>query len=428
MSEPILRVHKISKKYHLGKSQKVNNRLGDVIVDAVQAPIKRLGGLIRGEPVSSLNYKEPFWALSDISFEINQGDVVGIIGKNGAGKSTLLKILSRITKPTKGYAEISGRVSSLLEVGTGFHPELTGRENIYLNGSILGMSKSEISRKFDEIIDFAEIEKFIDTPVKHYSSGMYVRLAFSVAAHLEPELLLIDEVLAVGDVAFQKKCLGKMDYVSKQGRTVIFVSHNMNALQRLCPRSILLDQGKLVLFSDTPSVVKQYLSSNITTTTPNSWIDLTRKQREGTGRVKACAVSYRSENDATGFMPYTMGPLSIELDILSDSRRTVGSVATTIYDRYGTKLVNADTLILSKQIHLQEGHNIIEFKISRLYLNPGLYTLGIWIADPPVEVHDSLPSAISLEVVDVGSSRVRVKSDGSVVCDFEIYQKTIEHA
>jgi len=206
-------------------------------------------------------HAESIWALKDVSFEVKQGEVVGVIGRNGAGKSTLLKILSRITEPTSGWAEIHGRVGSLLEVGTGFHPELTGRENIYLNGAILGMKKTEIDRKFDEMVDFAEIEKFVDTPVKRYSSGMYMRLAFSVAAHLEPEILLVDEVLAVGDAAFQKKCLGKMGAVAREGRTVLFVSHNMTAILNLCSRSILIDRGRVLEYGATSAVVDNYLRS-----------------------------------------------------------------------------------------------------------------------------------------------------------------------
>jgi len=206
---------------------------------------------------------EEFWALKDIDFEIKQGDRVGIIGRNGAGKSTLLKILSRITEPTTGKVQIKGRISSLLEVGTGFHPELTGRENIYLNGSILGMSRKEIRAKFDEIIDFAEIEKFLDTPVKRYSSGMYVRLAFAIAAHLEPEILIVDEVLAVGDLRFQKKCLGKMKDAGREGKTVLFVSHSMEAIRKLCKSCILLDQGELLTYGKTASVIESYLQSDI---------------------------------------------------------------------------------------------------------------------------------------------------------------------
>ena len=246
MSDTVIRVDGLSKKYHIGGRQEGYRTLRETLTGALVSPFRRARRLLSGQAHGATGLKETIWALKDAAFEIKQGEVVGIIGLNGAGKTTLLKILSRITEPTEGYAEIHGRVGSLLEVGTGFHPELTGRENIYLNGAILGMKKAEIERKFDEIVDFAEIDKFIDTPVKHYSSGMYVRLAFAVAAHLEPEILLVDEVLAVGDAAFQKKCLGKMESVAQQGRTVLFVSHNMAAIQSLCTGCILLDLGEIV--------------------------------------------------------------------------------------------------------------------------------------------------------------------------------------
>src|SRR6185436_12079439 len=230
--KPIVRVESLSKQYRLGSRESAYGTLRESIVEAVRSPFKRLRS----------NNGNSIWALQDLNFEVAPGEVLGIVGRNGAGKSTLLKVLSRITQPTTGRAELFGRVASLLEVGTGFHPELTGRENIYLNGAILGMERVEIERKFDEIVAFAEIEKFIDTPAKHYSSGMYMRLAFAVAAHLEPEILLVDEVLAVGDVAFQKKCLGKMGEVAQEGRTILFVSHNMTAIKQLCRTGILLHE------------------------------------------------------------------------------------------------------------------------------------------------------------------------------------------
>jgi len=410
----------LSKLYHIGGSQKIYDNLGDQLTDMVLSPFRRAGKLLSGQATGATELDETFWALRDVSFEIKHGDVVGIIGHNGAGKSTLLKILSRITMPTNGYADIHGRISSLLEVGTGFHPELTGRENIYLNGSILGMHKTEIDQKFDAIVDFAEIEKFIDTPVKHYSSGMYVRLAFSVAAHLEPEILLVDEVLAVGDVAFQKKCLGKMDNVSKQGRTVIFVSHNMNAMQRLCPKSMLLSHGQLIMQGDTPEVIERYLSTFSTAKPPGNWIDLSGLSRDGNGNVRFAAISYSSLNQTTGYQPFSNGPLEFSLDIESDAARSVGSIAVTIYDRYGTKLVNADTLSFDEMIPLQEGHNILRLKVDKLYLNPGIYTLGLWAANPPGEIYDSIPSAVQMEVVELESEKVRVQSDGVVTCNFEL--------
>jgi lipopolysaccharide transport system ATP-binding protein len=258
MEKPTITVESISKSYQLGLKAPKYLTFRDTFADAVRSPLRRLrhlsGKLQNGD--------DTFWALKDVSFEVKRGEVVGIIGRNGAGKSTLLKILSRITEPTRGRAVLRGRVASLLEVGTGFHPELTGRENTYLNGSILGMRKKEIDRKFDEIVAFAEIEKFLDTPVKHYSSGMYVRLAFSVAAHLEPEILVVDEVLAVGDAEFQKKCLGKMKEVATEDRrTVLFVSHNLAAIQQLCDRCICLDSGRIQCDDEPTEAVAAYLHS-----------------------------------------------------------------------------------------------------------------------------------------------------------------------
>jgi lipopolysaccharide transport system ATP-binding protein len=259
----VITVENLGKKYNLRHQQRESyTALRDVISDGFKGVGKRFASLITRSPVSTplSPSVEEFWALKDVSFEVKQGDRIGIIGRNGAGKSTLLKILSRITEPTTGSVRIKGRVASLLEVGTGFHPELTGRENIYLNGAILGMGRSEIRKKFDEIVDFAEIEKFLDTPVKRYSSGMYVRLAFAVAAHLEPEILVVDEVLAVGDAQFQKKCLGKMEDVSaREGRTVLFVSHNISSIQRLCNRGIVLDLGSVVMNSHVNEAVMRYL-------------------------------------------------------------------------------------------------------------------------------------------------------------------------
>src|SRR5215468_9055683 len=256
--KPILEIREIAKEYKLGarEARKTDN-FRELIQRSVTAPFARLSGRTRVPRVEL----QSFWALKDVSFDINQGDVIGIIGRNGAGKSTLLKVLSRITSPTLGSVTVRGRLASLLEVGTGFHPELTGRENIYLNGAILGMRKAEIKRHFDEIVDFAEVEQFLDTPVKHYSSGMYVRLAFAVAAHLNPEILVIDEVLAVGDVAFQKKCLGKMGEVSRGGRTVLFVSHNMAAVENLCSRGVVLHHGQLKFDGTSKDAIQYYLNS-----------------------------------------------------------------------------------------------------------------------------------------------------------------------
>ena len=289
MSDAVIRVENLSKKYIIGhQKQERYTALRDVVSNGVKNFAK---GLIGKRDKDSEDISEEFWALKDVSFEIKQGDRVGIIGRNGAGKSTLLKILSRITEPTSGKISIKGRVASLLEVGTGFHPELTGRENIYLNGAILGMDRVEIKKKFDEIVAFAEVEKFLDTPVKRYSSGMYVRLAFAVAAHLEPEILIVDEVLAVGDAAFQKKCLGKMeDVAEKEGRTVLFVSHNMGAVEKLCKNGVFLRQGQIIFKGSKTETITQYLSS-VSGEMDTSLKD--RKDRQGNGIIKVIGIEFR---------------------------------------------------------------------------------------------------------------------------------------
>ena len=264
MTDLAIRVHNLSKQYHIGAEPEKYRTLRDTIMNAIKSPFNRLRGQLPGTEAT-------IWALKDVSFEVRRGQVMGIIGRNGAGKSTLLKILSRVTEPTEGEVAIKGRVGSLLEVGTGFHPELTGRENIYLNGAILGMKRDEIEAKFDEIVDFSGVEKFIDTPVKRYSSGMYLRLAFSVAAHLEPEILVVDEVLAVGDAEFQRKCLGKMNDVAEEGRTVLFVSHNMSAILRLTEEAIVLEKGRIDYQAATPDAVDYYLSSGFSQSGERRW-------------------------------------------------------------------------------------------------------------------------------------------------------------
>lgn len=280
MSDVAIKCDGLSKQYRIGEQERYK-ALRDVITDVASAPFRHVrsaftrngkNGSTRSSELETRN-SDRFWALQDVSFEVNRGEVIGIIGRNGAGKSTLLKILSRITKPTKGHAKIHGRVGSLLEVGTGFHPELTGRENIYLNAAILGMRKAEVERKFDEIVSFAEVEKFIDTPVKRYSSGMYTRLAFAVAAHMDTDILVVDEVLAVGDGQFQKKCLGKMGEVAQTGRTVLFVSHNMVAVRTLCTRVILLNAGKIEGNGPPAAIVSSYLDSGRNNLAETSWTD-----------------------------------------------------------------------------------------------------------------------------------------------------------
>jgi len=312
MSDIAIQVENIGKKYYIGRRQKAYRTLREALSDAFTAPFRRAKKLLHGQATGAAELDEAIWALRNVSLEIKCGEVVGIIGRNGAGKSTFLKILSRITEPTEGCAVIRGRVGSLLEVGTGFHNELTGRENVYLNGAILGMKRVEIDRKFDEIVAFAEVEKFIDTPVKHYSSGMYLRLAFAVAAHLEPEILLVDEVLAVGDATFQKKCLNKMEDVGHQGRTVLFVSHNMPAVTRLCERAILLDEGRVVKDGSSAEIVGVYLKSGLGTTAAREWPDLARAP--GDEIVRLCAVRVRTEDGQIADTVDIRLPVGIEME------------------------------------------------------------------------------------------------------------------
>ena len=303
--KPMIKVENLSKQYHIGRREAPYQTLRETLSKAIHVPLKR--------PRHNEHPKaEMVWALKDVSFEVQQGEVVGIVGRNGSGKSTLLKVLSRITEPTKGRVELYGRTRSLLEVGTGFHPELTGRENVYLNGAILGMGRAETARKFDQIVVFSEVERFIDTPVKYYSSGMYLRLAFAVAAHLEPEILIVDEVLAVGDASFQRKCLDKMRDVSEKGRTVLFVSHDMSAITRLCPRTVLLNDGKVVQDGPSDQVVSSYLSSDLGTTAVRKWPDLS--QAPGNDVVRLRTVRVHTEEGQTTDAVDIRRPVGIEIE------------------------------------------------------------------------------------------------------------------
>jgi lipopolysaccharide transport system ATP-binding protein len=288
MGNRAIHAEQLSKRYHIGRVQPRYRTLRDTIVETFQAPFRRASRILRGQAHGASEMEEALWALKDLTFDVNHGDVVGIIGRNGAGKSTLLKVLSRITEPTSGFARVYGRVGSLLEVGTGFHPELTGRENISLNGAVLGMRRHEIERKFDEIVAFSGVEKFIDTPMKHFSSGMQLRLAFAVAAHLEPEILVIDEVLAVGDAEFQRKCLGKMGDVAREGRTILFVSHHMPAVERMCNKGILLVDGQIADQGSIHKVINTYLHSGIQKLGERVWEN--RNLAPGSDAVRLHAV------------------------------------------------------------------------------------------------------------------------------------------
>ena len=372
MSNIAIRVENLGKQYKIGAQVDRYRTLRDTIADTVKQPIK----MIRYGPTSS---NETIWALNDISFDVHKGEVLGVIGRNGAGKSTLLKILSRVTEPTKGFAEIHGRVGSLLEVGTGFHPELTGRENIALNGAILGMKRSEIDRKFDEIVEFSGVEKFIDTPVKRYSSGMYLRLAFAVAAHMEPEILVVDEVLAVGDAEFQRKCLGKMSDVASEGRTVLFVSHNMSAILRLTQESIVLEKGKLVLRAPSPQAVDYYLTSGFSQTGERYWQPDEVPAKADPFRPVALRVL-----DPRGKVVNTVRsvePVTVEVEYAVEAPITGLRVGLYLMATYGEHIFTSfdtDDQVQYDQFGVRKaGRYISRCDIPADFLNEGRYVLGL---------------------------------------------------
>ncbi|MBK9712998.1 MAG: ATP-binding cassette domain-containing protein [Kouleothrix sp.] len=332
MSDIAIRVSNLSKQYTIGGPQERYKTLRDTLAGAASAPFRRIKSTFQRSNVKTFQRSDEFWALKDVSFEVRRGEVVGIIGRNGAGKSTLLKILSRITEPTEGRAELRGRVGTLLEVGTGFHPELTGQENIFLNGTILGMKRAEIERKFDEIVAFAEVERFIDTPVKHYSSGMYLRLAFAVAAHLDPEILIVDEVLAVGDAQFQKKCLGKMEDVARQGRTVLFVSHNMAAIRTLCTDAILLRAGQIELAGPTEQVISHYLVASAEDLSTS--VELPRSGPGAAGQATRLGFGTIDGRPQAEFRLGEPWRLTLEFELSRPVEQAVAAVGITTIDSF----------------------------------------------------------------------------------------------
>lgn len=374
MSDTVIKVENLSKKYILShQSQEKYTALRDVMTNGVKQLGKKLLSpfIPHPSPLKSHPSTEEFYALRDVSFEIKQGERVGIIGRNGAGKSTLLKVLSRITEPSLGRVEITGRVASLLEVGTGFHPELTGRENIYLNGAILGMSKADIKQKFDEIVAFAEVEQFLDTPVKRYSSGMYVRLAFAVAAHLEPEILIVDEVLAVGDAQFQKKCLGKMGDVSNEGRTILFVSHNMAAVKALCTKGIILHEGHLASEGDTAETIDFYLKSSFLEKGTVNWAD--GKIAPGNENIKLHAIYIK---------PLEGAILDIDSGVLIETifhNAVVGAnidCTLTLLTIDGINLFQSGIMVSTKR-DSKEGYYKATCQIPPHLLNAGSYKINL---------------------------------------------------
>lgn len=383
-------------------------RLGTIGSKTLSADISRWWASARGLPDPMLKIGQEhrarrvgqvFWALEDVNVAVEQGDVVGIIGRNGAGKSTLLKILSQVTAPTSGRIAVQGRIASLLEVGTGFHPELTGRENVFLNGAILGMTREEIRRKFDEIVAFSECEEFIDTPVKRYSSGMHVRLAFAVAAHLEPELLIVDEVLAVGDAQFQRKCLGKIRDVSGHGRTVLFVSHSMAAIAALCTRAILFRDGKVALDGDVPSAVAAYQAQGATSEGAALMLrDLPRKGT-GKGRFTELSVTPVDKHQQPLAIPTPGCDLVVDamVDCVTDFNDA--NVAVIVYDSSGYRIIDANTALRGDFLGLRRGTSAqVRFTIADVLLKPGIYSVDLWLGRGALETMDHVESAASFSI------------------------------
>ena len=394
MALPVISVENLSKRYLVGhrNERTMDERfpnLRDVLERHLRNAARKAADVARGRQVVQGDRIEEFWALKDVSFEVQEGEVLGIIGRNGAGKSTLLKILSRIIEPTSGRVTLRGRVASLLEVGTGFHPELSGRENIFLNGAVLGMNRAEIRKKFDEIVAFAEIEKFLDTPVKRYSSGMYVRLAFAVAAHLEPEILIVDEVLAVGDVEFQKKCLGKMDEVSRRdGRTVLFVSHNMSAITKLCTRGLLIRDGRTVMSGTPVDVIENYISPHeITSTFQRAPTQLSKPMVVGASWIQTVEEIQRTDqiNIVLVIAAVEQTNLSIDIRVKDRHLNPIGFGSLGAFD-------------LTRPVVVLPGRNTVVVKMSTKHLAIGEYVLSVDLTNPFVEFYDRAEDCIRFQV------------------------------
>ena len=425
MSNIAIRVENLSKRYKIGVRQESYRTLRESLTRAMTFPFR----LLRRQQRSGNGTPDTFWALKDISLEIQSGAVVGLIGRNGAGKTTLLKILSRITEPTVGRAEIRGRVGSLLEVGTGFHPELTGRENIYLNAAILGMRKAEIDRKFDEIVAFAEVDRFLDTPVKHYSSGMYVRLAFGVAAHLEPEILLVDEVLAVGDAAFQKKCLGKMDDVAKAGRTVLFVSHNMGAIRQLCPNSIMLESGQIACAGESDYVIERYMQVGNDLQASVEFMESLNSSEIGRGKIVKIELE-----DKSGIKTSTIGigePLCIKLYVNLGEKLPSIVVGAEVKSQTGVPLLNlrSDSIGMIFGPYKQGDVVLFLFRVPSMPFSPGIYKIEPWFAESKGKRIDHVHDGINIMIEPKGNFKSEIfiqKGKGLVITDFECSGMVVE--
>ena len=403
MASTVISVANLGKRYWIQHQGRPRYRaLREEMVDWVSRPFRAVGRAFAGRSpdADQVVKEEAFWALRGVSFEVQQGDVVGVIGSNGAGKSTLLKILSRITEPTEGRIEIEGRVASLLEVGTGFHPELTGRENVFLNGAILGMTRAEIRKKFDEIVAFAEVERFLDTPVKRYSSGMYVRLAFAVAAHLEPEILVVDEVLAVGDIQFQKKCLGKMEDVSKQqGRTVLFVSHNMGAVAQLCSKALLLDSGRIVASGKTDAVIDRYVSQ-VRDSTPT----IQKERRPGENLFLLAYMSDAQGNKRNEFR--FDEEIVIAFELFLDHFSPDLELAMRLMDRNKNAVF---TIHQPLEEHFDKTSKLVRINIviPAVFITPGMYSWLLNINQVGVKANDLQNDVLPFRVLETGSSFAR---------------------
>lgn len=398
MSDIAVSVEHLSKCYKIGHLRDTRDGLRHAIENICRHPLQWWSERRRTKQKAT----EEYWALRDVSFEVKQGDVVGIIGRNGAGKSTLLKLLTQITEPSTGRIQINSRVASLLEVGTGFHPELTGRENIFLNGAILGMSRAEIKSKFDEIVAFSEIEKFLDTPVKRYSSGMYVRLAFSVAAHLEPEILIIDEVLAVGDAQFQRKCLGKMGEVAKGGRTVLFVSHNMSIMHQLCNTGLLLDRGQVVQYGPMPSVISKYLTTAVSQT--GAWKRSAEVPTSPGVYFEGVAV-IGEQGNMSGHVPCNVA-FTIQIDVHATANFRNAQIAVRFTNEEGVAVLTTCPADYTREYQsITEGRHRYRLKMPAQLLAPGNYVLQLAAQIPRVQAFDLLDNAIAVCVEDTGSLR-----------------------